>query len=57
MAALGVGAVAGALALGARANPEPSLGLLLGAAAVACTGLVGLSDGPPLLGRPSRCSS
>ena len=29
MAALGVGAVAGALALGARANPEPGLGLLL----------------------------
>jgi predicted MFS family arabinose efflux permease len=43
MAALGVGAVAGALALGARANPEPSLGLLLGTAAVACAGLVGLS--------------
>jgi predicted MFS family arabinose efflux permease len=43
MAALGVGAVAGALALGARANPEPAVGLLLGAAAVACAGLVGLS--------------
>ena len=43
MAALGVGAVAGALALGARANPEPGLGLLLGTAAVACAGLVGLS--------------
>ncbi len=43
MAALGVGAVAGALALGARANPEPGLGLLLGTAAVACTGLLGLS--------------
>ena len=43
MAALGVGAVAGALALGARANPEPPLGLLLGAGAVACAGLVGLS--------------
>ncbi|HEY7139999.1 MAG TPA: MFS transporter [Methylomirabilota bacterium] len=43
MAALGVGAVAGALAVGARANPEPGLGLLLGTAAVACGGLVGLS--------------
>ncbi|MCI0549021.1 MAG: MFS transporter, partial [Candidatus Rokubacteria bacterium] len=43
MAALGVGAVAGALALGARANPEPRLGLLLGAGAVACAGLLGLS--------------
>ena len=43
MAALGVGAVAGALALGARANPEPSLGLLFGTAAVACAGLLGLS--------------
>ena len=43
MAALGVGAVAGALTLGARANPEPGLGLLLGTAAVACTCLVGLS--------------
>lgn len=43
MAALGVGAVSGALALGARANPEPGLGLLIGTAAVACAGLVGLS--------------
>jgi predicted MFS family arabinose efflux permease len=43
MAALGVGAVAGALALGARANPEPRLGLLLGAGAMACAGLLGLS--------------
>jgi predicted MFS family arabinose efflux permease len=43
MAALGVGAVAGALALGTRANPEPPLGLLLGAGAVACAGLLGLS--------------
>src|SRR5262245_18465310 len=43
MTALGVGAVAGALALGARANPEPGLGLLLATAAVACTALVGLS--------------
>jgi predicted MFS family arabinose efflux permease len=43
MAALGVGAVAGALAIGARANPEPGVGLLLAAAAVACAGLVGLS--------------
>jgi predicted MFS family arabinose efflux permease len=43
MAALGVGAVTGALALGTRAHPEPGSGLLLGAAAVACAGLVGLS--------------
>jgi predicted MFS family arabinose efflux permease len=43
MAALGVGAVAGALATGSRANPEPGVGLLLAAAAVACAGLVGLS--------------
>jgi predicted MFS family arabinose efflux permease len=43
MAALGVGAVSGALALGARADPEPGLGLLLIAAAVACVGLLGLS--------------
>jgi predicted MFS family arabinose efflux permease len=43
MAALGVGAVAGALAIGARANPEPGLGLLIGGAAVACAGLVTLS--------------
>jgi predicted MFS family arabinose efflux permease len=43
MAALGVGAVAGALALGARADPEPGLGLLLGAAGVACAGLLTLS--------------
>jgi predicted MFS family arabinose efflux permease len=43
MAALGVGAVAGALTLGARATPEPGLGLLIGAAAVACASLVGLS--------------
>jgi predicted MFS family arabinose efflux permease len=43
MAAMGVGAVAGALGLGARANPEPRLGLLLGAGAVACSGLLGLS--------------
>ena len=43
MAALGVGAVSGALTLGARANPEPGIGLLLVAAAVACSGLVGLS--------------
>jgi len=43
MAALGVGAVSGALALGARVDPEPGLGLLLVTAAVACAGLVGLS--------------
>jgi predicted MFS family arabinose efflux permease len=43
MAALGVGAVSGALALGARANPHPALGLLLGAAALACGGLVALA--------------
>jgi predicted MFS family arabinose efflux permease len=43
MTALGVGAVTGALALGVRADPEPGIGLLLGAAAVACAALVGLS--------------
>jgi predicted MFS family arabinose efflux permease len=43
MAALGVGAVAGALTLGARATAEPGVPLLLGAAAVACSGLLGLS--------------
>jgi predicted MFS family arabinose efflux permease len=43
MAALGVGAVAGALALGTRANPEPGLAMLLAAAAVACAGLIGLA--------------
>jgi predicted MFS family arabinose efflux permease len=43
MTALGVGAVSGALAIGARANPEPGVGLLLVTATVACTGLVGLS--------------
>jgi predicted MFS family arabinose efflux permease len=43
MAALGVGAIAGALALGARASAEPGEGVLLAAAAVACAGLVGLS--------------
>jgi predicted MFS family arabinose efflux permease len=43
MAALGAGAVTGALLFGARANPESGIGLLLGAAAVACAGLVGLS--------------
>jgi hypothetical protein len=43
MTALGVGAVTGALALGARANPEPGLGPLLGTAAVACASLIGLS--------------
>jgi predicted MFS family arabinose efflux permease len=43
MAAMGVGAVLGALTLGARATAEPGIALLLGAAAVACTGLLGLS--------------
>ena len=43
MAALGVGAVMGALTLGARATVEPGIALLLGAAAVACAGLLGLS--------------
>jgi predicted MFS family arabinose efflux permease len=43
MTALGVGAVSGALAIGARADPEPGVGLLLIAGAVACTGLLGLS--------------
>jgi predicted MFS family arabinose efflux permease len=43
MAALGVGAVAGALVLGSRVNPDPGLALLLGMAATACGGLVGLS--------------
>ncbi len=43
MAALGIGAVSGALALGARATPDPGLGLLLAAAAGACAGLVLLS--------------
>jgi len=43
MTALGVGAVSGALAIGARADPEPGVGLLLITGAVACTGLLGLS--------------
>ncbi|HEX2501840.1 MAG TPA: MFS transporter [Methylomirabilota bacterium] len=43
MAALGVGAIVGALAIGARADAEPPMAVLLGAAAVACAGLVGLS--------------
>jgi predicted MFS family arabinose efflux permease len=43
MTALGVGAVSGALAIGARANPEPGVGLLLATATVACTGLMALS--------------
>jgi predicted MFS family arabinose efflux permease len=43
MTALGVGAVSGALAIGARANPEPGVGLLLTTATVACTGLMALS--------------
>jgi predicted MFS family arabinose efflux permease len=43
MAALGVGAVSGALALGARASPDATVGLLVGAAAVACAGMVALS--------------
>jgi predicted MFS family arabinose efflux permease len=43
MAALGVGAVAGALTVGFWRGPEPSLSVMLGAAAVALGGLVGLS--------------
>ena len=43
MTALGVGAVSGALAIVARANPEPGVGLLLTTATVACTGLMALS--------------
>ena len=42
MAVLGVGSVAGALAFGVRARP-PSTGTLVGAATVACAGLVALS--------------
>ncbi len=43
MAALGVGAVSGALALGTRVSPDPGLRLLFAAAAGACAGLVLLS--------------
>ena len=43
MAALGVGAVAGALTLGASAAREPTVPLMLGEAAVACGGLFLLS--------------
>src|SRR5262249_37156720 len=43
MAALGVGAVSGALVIGARADPEPGIGVVLIAGAVACAGLLGLS--------------
>ncbi|MBI1737437.1 MAG: MFS transporter [Candidatus Rokubacteria bacterium] len=43
MAALGVGAVAGALTLGASAAREPSIPLMFGEAAVACGGLLLLS--------------
>ena len=56
MAALGVGAVAGALALGARASPEPRLGLLLGAGPWP----VRVSSGSRRFitcGRPLPCSS
>jgi MFS family permease len=42
MAALGVGAVSGALVLGARGARPPGVPLLLGLAAAACAGLVGL---------------
>jgi hypothetical protein len=44
MAAMGVGAVLGALTLGARATAEPGVAVLLAAAAVACAGLLGLSS-------------
>ena len=43
MAALGVGAVAGALTLGASAAREPAIPLMFGEAAVACVGLLSLS--------------
>lgn len=43
MAALGVGAVAGALTLGASAAREPAIPLMFGEAAVACGGLLLLS--------------
>lgn len=43
MAALGVGAVAGALTLGVRGSREPPLPALFAAAAIACGGLLGLS--------------
>jgi predicted MFS family arabinose efflux permease len=43
MAALGVGAVSGALTVGFRQAPEPPLRLMTGAAAVALSGLLALS--------------
>ena len=43
MAALGVGAVAGALTLGASAAREPAIPLMFGEAAIACGGLLLLS--------------
>jgi len=43
MAALGVGAVSGALTVGFRRAPEPPLSLMMGAAAVALGGLLMLS--------------
>jgi predicted MFS family arabinose efflux permease len=43
MAALGVGAVSGALTVGFRRVPEPPLATMLGAAALALGGLLGLS--------------
>ena len=43
MAALGVGAVTGALTVGFRRAPEPPVGGMMVAAAVALTGLLGLS--------------
>jgi predicted MFS family arabinose efflux permease len=43
MAALGVGAVAGALTLGASAAREPAIPVMFGEAAVACSGLLLLS--------------
>ena len=43
MAALGVGAVSGALTVGFRRAPEPPLPLMTGAAAIALSGLLALS--------------
>jgi predicted MFS family arabinose efflux permease len=43
MAALGVGAVTGALTVGFRRGPEPPIGSMMIAAAVALSGLLGLS--------------
>lgn len=43
MAALGLGAVSGALTLGAARRPEPPFGAIFAAGAVACGGLLGMS--------------